>query len=380
MVKAGMLGILSVMAFSPLFNGCGSNNPTAPPATATPVPPTGTPTLTATVTATPTHTGTPTDSPTVTPTSSPTLSPTVTPTSTPSSTATNSATNSPTSTPSNTATVTSTPTHYFSGFVTFGSGHMGYPYGIRFGTDGTLWVVNDGNDDLQDWATVGGTPVTDISVFPATYTIFSNPVACGVNPVSGDVYVGDPLNYRLVVFNSTGVYQTTYTDGTSHLSGAAFNSAGTTLYAVDSNGGKCLAVPVTAGSPPTYGTPVTFANSGPGAIGLADCVSTDSHDNIWIADFGNKMLWKYNSSLVYQSGITTTGGCIDVVVDASNHVYAADETANDIVEFDASGNQVTTFGEGTLGSPFGIACDSTGHYFYVTDVSKNQVVGFQRIN
>ena len=370
-VKVGMFGILSVLVFSPLLTGCpGKNSPTAPASTNTPVPPTATPVIT----------NTPTNSPTKTPTAPPSTTATLTPTPTPSSTATNSPTNSATSTPSDTPTVTSTPTHYYSGFVTFGSGQMGQPYGIRFATNGNLWVVNASRADLQNWATVGGSPVTDIGTFPsAAPGYFSIPIAPGVNPVSGDVYVGDRLNYRLVVFNSAGVYQTTYIDGLSSLSGAAFNSAGTTLYALDSSG-KCLAVPVTAGSPPTFGSPVTFANSGAGAIGNSFCVSTDSHDNIWIADYTNKLVRKYDPSLVYQSAITTTGTCVDMVVDASDHVYVSDETANDIIEFDASGQQVTTFGGGTLGSPFGVACDSTGHYVYVTDVVNNLVFGFQRIN
>ena len=256
---------------------------------------------------------------------------------------------------------------------------MSQPFGMSFNGSGQLWIVNYAGNILQKWATIGGSPVTNITSFNGG-DLFSGPIGCGVNPVSGDVYVGDRTHNRYVVFNSAGTYQTTFTDGVCAFTGAAFISSGTTLYALDQNG-KCLAVPVTAGSPPTFGNPVTFANSGPGAISSSFSVHTDSHDNIWIADYSSLRVWEYNPSLVYQRAITVTGLPYDFGIDGSDNVFVSDGSNDDIVEFDSSGQQVTTFGTGSgLSIPFGVAVDTTGHYVYVTDYASNQVIGYQRFN
>ncbi len=113
--------VLVLVVIGAIINACGGKSPTAPVATATPVPPTATDTpcgypgntCTSTFTSTVTNTATVTDTLTSTNTATLTNSPTLTFTATLSNTPT--ATNSPTntSTPTNTATLTNSPTITF---------------------------------------------------------------------------------------------------------------------------------------------------------------------------------------------------------------------------------------------------------------------------
>lgn len=342
-----------------------------PPATKTA---TGTPTQTFSSTPTSTlltSTFTATSSPTNTRTS--TLTVTVTSTATLTGTPTNTATNSPT--------VTLTLTPYYSAFVTIGgSGSMNGPIGIVSVGGGNLWVTNAGTNSLAEWTTAGVGPSTTITTFNSGDT-FDKPRDIALDAATQNLYVSDSLNHRIVVFNSSGSYLTSFGAaqfGTHDTIGVAVNSAGTTVYTVDYSAQACYAWAITPGTTPAYTYLFTFGNSGTGALRTPLSTSIDSHGDVWVADQGNHRVAEYTYAGVYMKAVTLAGAYdtpADVIVDSLDNIFVTETSQNDLQEFNSAGTYLGNIGSG-FSNIGGLTLDGAGN-LYVVDLSLNQVIGFQ---
>jgi hypothetical protein len=107
-------------------------------------------------------------------------------------------------------------------------------------------------------------------------------------------------------------------------------------------------------------------------------VALDSLGNLYVADFGNQRVQKFNSSWTYVAELTGIGA-IDIAVDSSNNLYISDSIRNCIWKIDSSFTPVTSIGSYGAGdyqfnTPAGVAV--AGSYIYVADNGNNRISKF----
>jgi hypothetical protein len=144
------------------------------------------------------------------------------------------------------------------------------------------------------------------------------------------------------------------------------------------------------------GTTTTMAQIGVSGVSGTDNthlnqpagVFVDNSGNVWVADFANHRVVKYNSSLVYQSQFGATGVLgsdtthlnlpRSVIVDNSGNVYISDSGNHRIVKLNSSLSFVTSFGtlgsgNSNLNSPYQICFDSAQTNIYIADLNNNRI-------
>lgn len=136
-------------------------------------------------------------------------------------------------------------------------------------------------------------------------------------------------------------------------------------------------------SKPFTGTPtkVKFAALGGSAsqsatwstTGKSFAVAVDSSGNVFVADYDNSLVRKYNSSGTQTASWSTTGKPTGIGVDSSGNVYVADSTNKLVRKFNSAGTQTASWS--TTGTPMGLALDSTANV-YVTDYTNSLVRKF----
>ena len=122
-------------------------------------------------------------------------------------------------------------------------------------------------------------------------------------------------------------------------------------------------------------------------------IVTDSNNNLYVADFNNHRVQKFDSSGTYLYTIGTTGvsgstnAHLDYAaglgVDSSDNLYVADGDNNRVQKFDSSGTYLQTFGtpgvSGTsnahFDNPKDVAVDSNGNV-YISDFHNNRIQKF----
>jgi sugar lactone lactonase YvrE len=189
--------------------------------------------------------------------------------------------------------------------------------------EGNVWVTSpdfyymqkvDSSGDFLSivcMANVGVTgcnPATSSSVQPYGIALDS----------AGNIYVTnvDPFTgYRVVKFNSSGVYL------------ATFGNTG----------------------------------SGDGQFNYPQNLAIDASDNIYVADSNNNRIEKFDTNGTYLSQFGSYGsgdgqfiGPVGLAFDARGNIYVSDLDNNRIQEFDRDGNYLRQFGNGLLAAPIGV--------------------------
>ena len=169
---------------------------------------------------------------------------------------------------------------------------------------------------------------------------FESPAAIAVNTATGDVYVTDVVNNVVEVFSASGSYLSEFGGGT------AFPAPNGQLY-------QPIAIAVDPGSGDVY---VLDYNGALGSEG-ARIQKFDASGNFLLS-------WMVGSYFTNQ-----------VAVDpATGDVYVTDQTSNQVVEFDPSGDQIAAFGSsgngnGQFSTPTTIAVDPGDGDLYVNDTT-----------
>jgi DNA-binding beta-propeller fold protein YncE len=178
--------------------------------------------------------------------------------------------------------------------------------------------------------------------------IFLTPCGVAVNS-TGDLYVADLGNNRIVRYSSSGTQTAAWGSG-----GAACSDSGTGNGQFDSPFG----------------------------------IAIDSADYIYILDSYNHRVQKLDSSFNYisQWGSEGTGNSQfkypkGIAVDNAGTVYVADTDNNRIQKFSSSGVYVRQWGSngtsnGMFKSPASVAVDKSGNYVYVADTGNNRIQKF----
>ncbi len=259
------------------------------------------------------------------------------------------------------------------------------PSGVAMDSSGNIYVADTLNDEIREITpagavtTLAGTAGTTGSVNGnGTVALFSGPTGIAVNS-AGDIFVADSGNNEIREIVCTGTTASTCTVST--LAGSTTpgntNGLGTqalfrfpTEVAVDSSGNLYVADTqnqeireiVCTASPPTAGTCTVSTLAGTGSPGSTNGVGTSAQFD------------------------APTG----VAVDASGHIYVADQSNNEIREIVCTGTTASTCTVSTLAgsttagsadgtgsaasfrSPTGIAVDSGGD-LYVADSGNDEI-------
>jgi hypothetical protein len=272
--------------------------------------------------------------------------------------------------------------------------HLNAPFGLAVDASGSIYASTDrgfrvlkldGTGDTQ-WTL--GTP----GVFGSDNVHFGDsqrgPESIAVD-ASGTIYVADPGNHRIQIFDSSSSYVTT------------LGSHGSGIYEFDRPGGVAVDTGGNIYVADNYNHRVQIYNSSRvyvatlGETGVcgsdndhfccAAGVTVDDSGNIYVADADNNRVQVFDSSRVYQRTIGSGGGCgdrfdnfcepRDVAVDAQGRVYVADIYNQRVQVFDSTGAYLTTIG-GQWGSRTGelrhaaaVEVDDRGNVFVADEIN-----------
>ena len=246
-------------------------------------------------------------------------------------------------------TITSQLTIGDSGVPGTDSSHFNFLIGTTVDSSGNIYVVDEDNnrvvkfDSLGNYVSQIGCAGTNACVAGSGPNDLSAPAGVAVDSL-GNIYVTDADNHRVQKFDSSGAYQSTIgVTGVPGSDNAHFNF--------------------------------------PAGIAL------DSSGNIYVADSLNHRVQKFDSSGFYQQTIGVSAipnsEYSGVVVDSSGNIYVTDSFNYRALKFNSAGiNQLTIGVTGVSGSdnahlssPAGIALDSSGN-IYVADSLNHRVQEF----
>jgi DNA-binding beta-propeller fold protein YncE len=223
--------------------------------------------------------------------------------------------------------------------------HFNRPAGVAAGAQGNVYLVEEWGCRLVV-LDKNGSPINTFGeggVCQNDATHLYTPEGVAVNPQSGEVYVADSGNDRILVFSAGGAYLRTKGisgSGNSQFSyptAVAIGSTGT-IYVADRNNNRVEVFD------PAFNYVTSLFDNFSSLVDLA----TDAKGNLYTLDRGTKSVQIYNQALVK---IKTIGGidgssfqnfgALDNVtalaVDSDGRIYVAASWGNHILVYDASG-------------------------------------------
>jgi tripartite motif-containing protein 71 len=221
-----------------------------------------------------------------------------------------------------------------------GGGELDEPIGTAIDASGDLWVDDNDNNRLVEFSP-SGTVIGTYGSHGSGEDELNNPLGLAIDPTSGDVVVSDTGNNRIEVFGPTGKF-------------------------VREFGG--------------FG-------AGNGKLNDPNALTVDSTGNIWVADRGNNRVEEFSSTGAYlsQFGREGTGNGEflgpDAVAISEGELYVVDSGNDRVEEFTTSGTFLASFGsEGTglgqMKEPRGIAVDPMSGNLYVSDSGNDRIEEF----
>ncbi len=184
----------------------------------------------------------------------------------------------------------------------------------------TVYVVGNSTNSLTVYS---GSGVQLAQVTTANSQAFSGPQGVALDG-SGNVYVSDTGNQRIVKLSYQGGYLGSFATGVSVLgiavngSNDVFGAAGNNVLEFSNSGTVLTTIP-------------GFAN--PTGVAL------DSGNNLYVADTGNRQVEEFAGTGLLQQPLVifNNGGQLaapkGVAVDSSGNIYVSDSGANDVLKF-----------------------------------------------
>ncbi|MBD0306003.1 MAG: hypothetical protein ICV76_05560 [Nitrospiraceae bacterium] len=266
-------------------------------------------------------------------------------------------------------------------------------YGMAIDQQGSLFVVDNGNNRVQKFDNNGNFIILWGS-FGSANSNFHNPtgIACDAK---GDVYVVDTNNHRVQKFDGKlGQYLMKFGsrgNGEGQFSspwGIAVDRVRGYIYVVDSANFRVQKFDKTGEFIMQWGS---FGNND-GQFYFARGIAVDPADGaVYVVDMGNHRVQKFDTSTnVLPQLLTKWGGGLGpghasslqsqeagqlrspwgIAVDADGDVYVSDTGNHRIQKFDREGNYITQWGgfgnsDGQFNFPYGVAVDARGSVFVV---------------
>jgi DNA-binding beta-propeller fold protein YncE len=274
-----------------------------------------------------------------------------------------------------------------------GGEFMAPMYGLCVDQQGSLFVVDNGNNRVQKFDNAGNFIIL-WGNFGSANSNFHNPsgVACDGK---GDVWVVDTNNHRVQKFDGKlGGYLMKFGsrgNGEGQFNspwGIAVDRVRGYVYVVDSANFRVQKFDMTGEFIMSWGS---FGN-GDGQFYFPRGVAVDQSDgSVYVVDMGNHRIQKFDTSTnVLPQLLTKWGGSSEpghassalaqeagqlrspwgIAIDGAGDVYVTDTGNHRIEKFDKEGNFITQWGgfgngDGQFNFPYGIAVDAKGSVFVI---------------
>ena len=235
------------------------------------------------------------------------------------------------------------------------------PTGVAVDPSGDVWVADYMNNRVLKYSSAGTLLAAYGSDGPSQNE-FSSPRDITINRTTGNVYVLDEGNNRIEELNSSGAFVRAF--------GWDVNDGGSDAFEI------CT----------TY-CKAGIAGSGSGQLKEAKGLTVDSSGNVWISEYGNNRVQEFSESGSYiqKFGVEGTGeaqlkGPIGIAISGGN-LYVAEYGNNRVQELSTAGKYIAQFGKagsgnGEFNGLRGIAADSRTGNLYVADTGNNRVQEF----
>ena len=268
------------------------------------------------------------------------------------------------------------------------TGFFNEPSGITFGPSGSLYVADSVNQRMQIFSPgATGTTWTFSKAFGARgwgagdLSGFNWPRDISAVPGTGNVWVADTKNNRLLEFDSAGNSTSNFVNvGGSLTWPYAVDATTPNLIVADTFMNKVEALK-------TDGTGAVWSDTSANGINFKNPYDVAVVNGIvYVADSGNKRIVELNATTgAYVDSITNStqlhspqGVAVDPI---SGSIWVSDTGYNKLVQFTSTGQWVQTVGAAGAGNMqfnhpahLDVHVDATGHaYLYVTDVYNDRI-------
>jgi DNA-binding beta-propeller fold protein YncE len=222
-----------------------------------------------------------------------------------------------------------------------GAGQLETPTGVAVDPEGNIWVVDDGNDRMEEFSGTTGNEITTLGSEGSNTGEFYKPGEVTFGP-NGNMYVSDTGNDRIEEFTTNPVGFVT-----------SFGSAG----------------------------------SGAGHLNAPTGLAFTSTGDLLVADTNNNRIVAYTSYGLYLGKFGTLGtklGQFDhpfgVAVDSAGDIFVTDRGNNRVEEFSSTAEPIDQFGKlghgnGQLDMPTGIGISAAG-ILSVVDTGNKRIEQF----
>ena len=246
----------------------------------------------------------------------------------------------------------------------FGGGAIGlnFPTGAAVDASGNIWVADQKNDRLMKFSATGELLESD-GWYGTGDQGLNNPRDVAINASNGDVYVSDEGNSRIVELNSSGSFIETFGWGVKN---------GNAEFEICKSSEYCEA---------------GIAGGGAGQFHEPKGIAIDPSGNVWVADLANDRIEEFSSSGSYLQSFGTAGSGegqfsspSGIVIDGGN-LYVSEAGNNRVQELSTAGKYINAFGKTGKGSgefeePKDLAVDPKTGNLYVSDTGNNRVQEF----
>ncbi len=209
------------------------------------------------------------------------------------------------------------------------------------------------------------------------------PVAA-VSDASGAIYVADVGNAKIMVYEGNGRYRTSYAVDKSKPVALAINERLGTLYVVDRQQHRVIALDKQGLQLFTFGS---FGESN-GRFNVPLAIAIGADDKLYVLDSGNFRVQVFDARGTYLSKFGSVGDRAGlfanpkgIALDSAGHIYVTDAAFSNFQVFDQQGNVLLFVGSmgpapGQMHLPGGIAIDDQDR-IYVADQLNRRVEVFQ---
>jgi RHS repeat-associated protein len=272
-----------------------------------------------------------------------------------------------------------------------GEGQLNGPRGVAADKKGHVWVVDRANNRVEEFNEAG----EYLGKFGSTGSgngQFSNPWGIAVTS-SGNLWVTDTGNFRVEEFNEKGEFVQAFgTKATSGSKGTEFVepegiavAPGGMIWVADGAGARIGEFRETV-SKESERFVRNASTTGTGNPGLLDPIglATDPSGNLWAADETGNRLLEYNAEGGFLQTIGSTGtgngqfkNPVGVALSPSGNVLVVDKGNSRVEEFQTNGTflyKLGTAGSGkeNLSEPRGVALGA-GNAVFIADKSNNRI-------
>lgn len=212
---------------------------------------------------------------------------------------------------------------------------------------------------------------------------FSNPDIT-IDKQTGNMYVADYFNNRVVKFDSSGNVMTQWgTPGSGdgqfqHPQDVAIDSAGN-LYVTDTYNHRIQKFNSNGQFIAKWGS----QGSTDGQFNFPDRIATDTNDFVYVTDDGNGRVQKFTTTgmFIAKFGENYLNAPVGIETDSNNNVYVAESEGHRVSKFTSTGQLITAWGSpgsnpGQFANPKGLTLDQNNNVsqMNLTTEFKNLIV------